>query len=95
MKYVLVLLVSVLLLTSCQWVEPPPDYLADAFHDGAVYGCITHFLMVAGPPPSEQHLLQLVQTCEQVAEGLTLEMDDLPPLPQAAPVPAAGPGSML
>jgi hypothetical protein len=86
----LVATLIVALATGCQWIEPPPAYMQDAYRDGVIDGCVGMFVAVAGPAPSAEHMARLIEACTELAGGLTADY-----LPQSAPLPTTVLGSTL
>lgn len=98
MRVLFILCLSLLLLTSCQWVEPPPSYTDDAFTLGAVNGCILIFVQAAGPPPDLESYEIVVAQCRKNADFmLTVPVEELPIQLEtdALPMPTTVPGSTL
>jgi hypothetical protein len=96
---ILVLLfVSIIFLSACQWIEPPPNYTDDAFTLGAVNGCILIFVQAAGPPPSIEAYEIVVAQCRKNADYmLAMPAEELPIQLQSEvlPMPTTVPGSTL
>jgi len=66
MRKITILVLTILLSASCQWIEQP----ADSYLTGYVDGCVMTFVAIAGPPPSDAHMLALVEAC--TVRGLDL-----------------------
>ena len=94
---IVLFLASTLLLIDRALPVPDPittDQLDAAHRDGMIEGCTEMFLSIAGPPPSNSHMLALVQACVEFANGADLPMFS-PVVPQDVPLPTVSPGSWM
>lgn len=64
---ILAMTIILALLPSCQYVEPPPDMLAEEFHTGAVSGCLRIIVWQFGPVPEPDRAM-VMELCEAMAD---------------------------
>ena len=99
-RFLTIIVVSLVLLTGCQWIEPPPDMLGDAYMKGARHGCLRTLYNLFGPPSDIWNAMDRITHCESMAVEAAGINDAAPKVePQSQPLKRQGdaskPGSWM
>lgn len=91
------IIVLSVLLSGCQWVEPPPDTLRTEHGKGAMAGCVRTLVTLKGETPNEKEKVDILNLCAVIAVDAVRIYDgaDAETVPQSGPVKDLPPGSHI